>query len=327
MRFSEDLTEEDVHLLVHHGMAPLVYATARLPELRDEAIRAAAREPQRLADLREVLAALSGIEVLILKGTALAYSLYDPPELRPRTDTDLLIRHDALGSLREALVGIGFEERVSSGDEHGLRQSTFTRGGHAYDVHWAVSNRALFADLLPFDELAARAVPLPRIGETARGLSHADALLLACVHRVVHHHNDDRWIWLRDIVLLVEAMSREEQAAFWRLAFERGVVGICIESIERARGSSRAEEFLTAEQIARDEPSRVFLRRDLTRGREMLVNLRALPWRARLERLRQLAFPPAAFMQRSFGTRSRLMLPWLYLWRGARGLARLLRRA
>ena len=325
----DDLSEEEVHLLVHHGVAPLVYATSNVPQLRDEAIRAAAREPQRLADLREVLAALAerGVQTLILKGTALAYSLYDPAELRPRTDTDLLVSPDALDNLRAAMLSLDFQERVSSGDEHGLRQATFTRGAHTYDVHWAVSNRAMFADLLPFDELMARAVPLPRIDERARGLSHADALLLACVHRVVHHHNDDRWIWLRDIALLVAAMSREEHAAFWRLAVERGVVGICIQSIELACGRANADEFLTREELARNEPSRVFLDRDLTRGQEMLVNLGALPWRARLERLRHLAFPPAAFMEQSFGTRSRLALPWLYVWRGARGIARLFRRA
>lgn len=324
----DDLSEDEIRLLRHHGVAPLVYAAAHLPQLRDEAIRAAGFEPHRLADLREVLAALAGqgAGALILKGTALAYSLYDAPELRPRTDTDLLVPKEAMDDVRAVLLGLGFQERVSSGDEHGLQQATFTRGMHVYDVHWAVTNRAVFADVLRYDELASRAVALPRIGEHALGLSHVDALLLACVHRVVHHHNDERLIWLRDIVLLVDAMSRDEKRAFWHLAVERGVAGICIQSIELACGASGAEEFLTAEEIARDEPSRLFLR-DVTRGREMLVNLRALPWGARLRRLRQLAFPPAAFMEQSFGTRNRLALPWLYLWRGARGIARLFRRA
>jgi hypothetical protein len=59
----------------------------------------------------------------------------------------------------------------------------------------------------------------------------------------------------------------------------------------------------------------------------ILADLGALPWRARLQRLWQLAVPPADFMQESFRSRSRLALPWLYIYRGARGIRRLFRRA
>jgi hypothetical protein len=86
-------------------------------------------------------------------------------------------------------------------------------------------------------------------------------------------------------------------------------------------------DHLGEDELTRDEPSRAFLDRDLTYGREMLHNFRALPWRARAQRLWQLAFPPADFVQQSFGTRNRLLLPWLYVRRGVRGVARLFRRA
>jgi hypothetical protein len=59
----------------------------------------------------------------------------------------------------------------------------------------------------------------------------------------------------------------------------------------------------------------------------MLADFRALPWRARMQRAWQLTFPPAAFLHESFGTRSRLALPWLYVRRGVRGVARLFRKA
>ncbi len=47
----------------------------------------------RAAELREVLAALAGagLPVLLLKGAALAYTLYPEPHLRERCDTDLLL--------------------------------------------------------------------------------------------------------------------------------------------------------------------------------------------------------------------------------------------
>ncbi|HYR27744.1 MAG TPA: nucleotidyltransferase family protein, partial [Thermoanaerobaculia bacterium] len=227
---------------------------------------------------------------------------------------------------------LGFLEIPGSGDEHGLRQAVFTRGVHMYDVHWAVANTPVFAGALPFDELLARSVALPAISEHARGLSHVDALLLACIHRVAHHHDSERLIWLCDIALLRDRMSEEEHRAFWRLAVERRIVGICVRSVELAGDwMSRPnryppEDYLTPVEVARDEPSRTFMNRRITRGRVLAANLRALPWRSRAWRLWQLAFPPRRFMERSFGTRSRLALPWLYVYRGARGLARLFRR-
>jgi hypothetical protein len=335
-----ELRDEEVRALATHGVAPLVYAAAHLPELRDEAIHAAALEPMRLDDLRAVLDALAsrGIDALLMKGTPLAYDLYPAPELRPRGDTDLLIARSSIEAMRAAMLVLGFEERLTSGDEHGVRQATFTRRDafgveHAYDVHWDIANNALFAETLRFDELRARAVAVPAIGMHARALSRVDALLLACVHRVAHHHDTDRLIWLVDIALLRERMTRAEHEQFWRLAADRGVAGVCMRSVEvadewmpRAR-AHRAEEFLSREEIERDEPSRVYLDRELTYGRAMAADLRALPWRARLQRLWQLAVPPAAFMRQSFQPRSRLVLPWLYVYRGARGLRRLFRRA
>ncbi|HEX2123766.1 MAG TPA: hypothetical protein VHL59_19225, partial [Thermoanaerobaculia bacterium] len=80
------------------------------------------------------------------------------------------------------------------------------------------------------------------------------------------------------------------------------------------------------EEIERDEPSRVFLDRRITYGGIMVANLRALSWRARLQRLWQLAVPPAAFMQQRFPERGRLALPWLYVYRAGRGITRLFRR-
>jgi Uncharacterised nucleotidyltransferase len=333
------LTGDEARALAQHGVAPLVYSVARVPELRSDAIHAAALEPLRLDDLRAVLAALEacGIEPVLMKGTPLAYELYPMPELRPRGDTDLLVPRASLAALREVLRELRFTERLTSGDEHGVRQVTFTRVDpfgveHAYDVHWNVSNKAVFAETLLYDDVRARAVAVPRIASRALALSPVDALFLACIHRVAHHHDSDRLIWLVDIALLRARMSGEEHARFWRMAAERRVVGVCARSFELAdewcgrTGGARAEEFLSRDELERDEPSRVFLDRGITHGGVLLANFRALPWSARLRRVRQLALPPASFMRQNFRSRSRLALPWLYVYRGLRGLARLFRR-
>jgi hypothetical protein len=331
------LETADVDALVRSGVAPLVHAAGHLPELRDEARRAAALEPLRLADLRAVLKILAeaGVSVLIVKGSTLAYDLYESPELRPRSDTDLFLARPAFDLARTALTAAGYAELPTSGDEHGLRQRTFVRRDrhdceHAYDVHWAVANTPLFADVLRFDEIAP--VALPRIGPDAFGLPRVEALLLACIHRVAHHHDDERLIWLVDIARLRARMSDEEHQRFWRMAADRRMVAVCRRSIELTESwlgptGPRAGKYLSAAELDRDEPSRLFLDPSLTYGAMTAANLRALPWRARLTRLRQLAFPPVSFMQQSFGARNPIVLSCLYVYRGARGISRLFRKA
>src|SRR6476659_7695028 len=87
---SADDAAQLVESIEQNGIAPLVYARLSgwpiQSALRDVAIRAAAGETARLADLRAVLNAFeaNGIRVLIIKGTGLAYDIYSSPELRPR---------------------------------------------------------------------------------------------------------------------------------------------------------------------------------------------------------------------------------------------------
>ena len=325
----------DASALIEQGMAPLLYAGTGDSRFHGEALRLAAEEPLRLADLRNVLQAI-GVRVLILKGTALAYDLYAEPEHRPRADTDLLIAHEDLSTVRKVMHDLGFAEQVTSGDEHGLRQLGFSRVDrfgvtHLYDVHWAIANSPLFADVIRFEEVDP--LPLPKIGANAFGLPPLEALLLACVHRVAHHHDDERLIWLADIALLRSSMSIEDHRRFWHRAAERKVMAVCRRSIAIAEQwfggdlSWAADRFLAPEQLAQEEPSRVLLDRDVTYGKETLANLRALPWKQRIIRLRQLAFPPQAFMRQAFAAQSRVFLPLLYVYRGARGVARLFRRA
>jgi hypothetical protein len=331
----DPLAADERNAIVEHGLAPLLYERTRNEELRSLAVAAAVVEPFRLDDLRAILALL-GVPALILKGTALAYDVYPAPELRPRSDTDLFVAQSDMPRVRAAMLAAGYVERLTSGDELGLRQALFSRADrfgveHMYDVHWAIANRALFAETLQFEELLVRSIALPRIGGNARGLADTDALLLACLHRVAHHRDSERMIWLYDIHLLRERMSADEHAAFWKLAAERKVVAVCEHSIARAEEAAGNEPRHRAmEHIGRvpeDEPSRFFLDRDITRGALLQVELRSLPgWGARARRLRQLAFPPPSFMREQFPGRSGLLLPWLYAYRGLRGVARLFRR-
>lgn len=342
-------TDADVRALLDataaHGIEPLLYrgvdASLWPPPIaerwRRTAIVSATLEPLRLRDLQGLLAlfAEAAIETLILKGTALAYSVYPEPHLRPRGDTDLLIRPRDRQRADVLLRAHGFRVRMTSGDEHAIRQLTYSHtdplgAEHAYDVHWAITNTPVFAASLGFEELHARSIALPRIAPNARGLSHVDALLYACIHRVAHHHASDRLNWLYDIQLLRELLTPDERRLFWRTAAEKEVVAICRDSFASAAywvgepcGADGASEFLSESELAHAERSARYLDRDARRGSILFAEMQALPWRSRVVRLAQLAFPPAPFMREHFGATP---LPLAYGYRALRGCARLFRK-
>ena len=104
------------------------------------------------------------------------------------------------------------------------------------------------------------------------------------------------------------------------------MVAICARSLELADEWFGAAEWVRPSTIPADEPSASFLDRGRSRGALLAADLKALGWRARLERMRDLALPPAAFVRASFPRAPRAALPLLYLYRGARGLLRLFHR-
>src|SRR4051812_21311225 len=91
----------------------------RAPSTPEPFSRAALEAVVRLAVARELAAArdmsrlfeaasAAALDVLLLKGTALAYTHYPQPHLRPRNDIDLFVRHTDIGRAETVLSSLGF---------------------------------------------------------------------------------------------------------------------------------------------------------------------------------------------------------------------------
>jgi hypothetical protein len=331
-----------------HCVQPILYARLRhradwecWPQLvRETLVREARRQAAvdacREAVVKEALAELvaCGVAPLVIKGTALAYSHYPQPACRPRDDTDLLLREADRAAAAAALADLGYVPMNSVSGQLVSYQQIFVRGGpgplsHILDVHWRVLNPQRFAGLLSYDEIAAAAVPLPTLGPGARAPAAVHALLLACVHRLAHHRDGDRLLWLYDIHLLGGGLSPAEHDDLVRLAAEKRVAHLCVAGLSAAArwfGPALPEARLRAlTELAAQEPLEDFLRDGATRWHLLRSDLAALNgWRARLRLLREHLFPPAAYMLRRYGV-SRRWLPLLYLRRGLSGATQLLR--
>lgn len=297
-------------------------------------VRAAvSREIFVQAELQAVFAALgsAGIPVLVTKGTALAYAFYAEPWLRPRADTDLLVRRADVEAAAELLEARGYSRSAAiSTGEHVSHQAAFERRDpsgvrHVLDLHWRIANPQVVAGALAFDALRAGSCGIPALG--GRTPSAGDSLALACVHRLAHHQGHERLIWLYDMVMLARTMDAAAWHAFADLARRQGIAAICLDGLSAARSYLRlpvppdVEERLAA--AAPGEASRIYVDGPVTRRDVLLSDLAHLgTWRARVRLLREHVFPPPAFMRQRYGTHVRWPLPALYLHRFLTGAAR-----
>jgi hypothetical protein len=303
--------------------------------LTRDAYQEVAVEMMRATELREVLEALArqGLPVLLLKGAALAYTLYPEPHLRSRCDTDLLLpsREEAERAWR-VMQTLGYNwPGTMHGDliSYELVCDKTSHGGlsHALDVHWRWSNAALFAERFTFTELAAAAMPVLALGPSARGLGLAHTLLLACVHRFVNLGMGiaDRLIWLYDIHLLAQHLNDELWRTFTTLAEERALCGPCLDGVDNARAllaTPLPDEILSRLRAGAEregfDPCQF-----RPRWRYEWQTFRALPSTAmRLRRLGQLLFPNVGHMRDRYGFRHSLWLPWFYGVRIVQGIAK-----
>ena len=324
-----------------HGALPIVHErldpAAGWPAALRAAIAAHARaeaatEAVQGAYLARALATLADadVPVLVFKGTALAYSIYARPHLRPRDDTDLLVAPEDAKTAIEALQRSGHVRARAVSGKQIVHQSclsrTDARGVRVnLDLHWRISNRPRYAAALEAGELLARAEPAPAIAEQARIPCTEDALMLACLHLHGHHREQPRLVWLLDLLLLGEALGEAGRAAVAGRCATLGIEEALRESLGRAHDAFGRGPGAPLDALADAFVAVPRTRRRLDVWRE---DLAALPgWRSRARLLLEHALPSAEYMLARYGARHRALLPALYLHRALTGAWRLLRPA
>lgn len=190
--------DEAIHQAELHGLAP--WLDQRVDEAGAEVPAAARRKLKLLSHrhalsnriraraLAEILEAFEarGIEVLVLKGAALAHILYDHPGLRPMCDMDLLVDPAGLEPAADALKDMGYRDSESqallAGHHHLPTQSRVVDG---LRVSIEIHHDAIAPDnigSIRVDRLSGPPRPFRFDGTTARALGHVDMLRHLCRH-------------------------------------------------------------------------------------------------------------------------------------------------
>jgi hypothetical protein len=247
------------------GLLPLMPPTVA-EELLD-AYRGAWLTNRRLRGaLSSILAALNarGIEVMPVKGVALAARYYGELALRPAGDLDLLVRRSDVREISRTLVEMGYQPVANESDPESfyalIHQALAFRGsaGVIVELHWELANLPAYRSCLPAEALWRRAERIEWQGQSVRYLAPADELRYLCFHYAAQHQSE-RLIWLVDIAELVRALPAGwDWAAFTQESIANGLATPIFLAFARAHhhlGLVLPTGVLTALREAAHEPS------------------------------------------------------------------------
>jgi hypothetical protein len=208
-----------------HGLGPLLYThlhavDALWPietrrELMGLVLRHRHANTVRGRALGEILGAFeaAGIQVLVLKGAALAYLVYPQPGLRPMRDIDLLVKQPDQLCAQAILSTLGYQldpdqARVTPADHHHLPGVMRKEEGLSVsvEVHHDLFPPTRYYHSLSYGDLIVRALPFDINGVTAYTLGYEDMLWHIYRHAVGPPllASPIRYIWIADLVSLVE---------------------------------------------------------------------------------------------------------------------------
>jgi hypothetical protein len=275
-----------------------------------------------------------------LKGIPLAYTVYQPPTLRPRGDADLLFRESDVQRAGRILRELGYNGPDIQTDKLTSYQCLYRRkdsfgADHYLDIHWKINNMQLFAKAFTFDELFADAIEIPALSPYARGLGYIHAMLLACIHRFTHAHAPfyvngdpvyagDHLRWVYDIHLLCSALNSERWSKFMTLARTKSITVFCVDGLNAAEKAFHTQipgQVMGALQKAAKEERTSAEKLSSSGVSWFFANLRALPnLHQQISLIKQIVLPPPAYMMDKYQIRNRVALPFLYGYRSINGV-------
>ena len=167
------------------------------------------------------------VEVILLKGAALAETVYDNIALRPMGDIDLLVRPGDVSAVMRRLADAGYhtplylEPRRRMPVEYDNEIAVFKPGDARYrfDVHWGLLAALYYQDKMPPDWFWLTSQPLDEIGVPARSLGPEAQVLHLTAHWMLSHHGRGlRWGY--DVGLVIWTYRRQID---WNLLCERAL--------------------------------------------------------------------------------------------------------
>lgn len=221
----------------HQKIAPYLYnqlkksgAISQVPSQLAEKFRQSALISARWKlkienELHEIIQVLNeaNVPTIALKGTHLAWLIYEDPALRPVDDIDLLVKQQHLLNCDHELLGLGYGPSSKQWLQSGYQESHqhlppyLKTGAFPIEIHWTISHPK-HQVVITSEELWTRARSTTLIGVETNVLSLEDLLL----HLSIHTCLEDLFSsGIRPLIDISETIMRNQDQLNWDIIFER----------------------------------------------------------------------------------------------------------
>ena len=277
--------------------------------IADEARVVSLWESTHAAAVAKLIDALdsAGIESVLMKGTALAYSVHEEPAARRRGDSDLLVRPDDLEQARLIFEANGWDRAEGP---HGVSyqeawlHKTATHFEHAIDLHWEPSDSAVIQKALTLHDFFDHKRPLPRLSDKAWRSDLAVTMIHETINQKWHISHGylteegkisgaRRLIWSVDFDVMSGAMNGADWERLLKLCEARKFGPLVAEALRGAE--SDLGTIVPEERVGQLEQRAVSLRRRQWLDVAHLTHRRG--GHVRRADLRELIHPPLGFLE------------------------------
>ena len=318
----ESLTDDNIiERLDHHGVTMVALQANVLSPSINQALQArkalaAASSELKTQTLIKVFNRFNkaGLaKCLLFKGTALAHTHYPEPWVRPSSDSDCLISPDDRLKFEKAFQKLKFKKLFAIEGELVSYQSTYSRvltGEVALniDLHWRINNRQILAKAYDLIELSERGTSIASLNHCVLLPSAVDSIIISSLHRLGHHANDERLIWLYDIHLLANSLNEDDWEELCLLCEDKKLAAITLDALATCNdllGTHIPEESheVLKKLARRGEPSKVFLQRQLSEWQTFKQDIKALDGiTSKAQLIKEHAFPNRDYIEEQMGT-------------------------
>lgn len=214
--------DEVLRLALNHGVLPMIYQSLLEQGTKMPGFFTAAAQQSRIAarklasELEGLLGefAEQGIEVLPLKGPAMAVALYGDVALRPSVDLDLLVRRRDYRRAEAWLSNNGFVARPASDYN---RQ--FRRSGLSVELHFKLASPQFCS--FDADDIWDRSNRDEFRGRPIRAMDEEGLVLFLCAHGLKHGFS--RLIWILDLARALNRLEPRGYASLIERARQKGL--------------------------------------------------------------------------------------------------------
>ncbi len=328
-----------------HNLAPMLFAALKHLGRTDDP-PAAVTEMLRLAYLRtsaanwlafqelgDLLAqcARENISMILLKGAALANTVYPNIALRPMGDLDLLIRFADAPRLGEMLAVRGFAPSLEPTRNFYAEFSydqAFVRGGKRplmIETHWHLFSQPYYRNRIPIAWFWERTQPMTVNGHAAQMFAPTAQIVHLAAHAVLHHQGQGL-LGAHDFALV---LARQRAQINWDDALTAarafGLNRVLLAALDQARevwGVSAPDDVSAHLARAVGLRERILFAVNTSRhveAREVWDALNLPRGKSKLGYLKPILFPSRAYMLERYGIADARALPMHYARRLGRG--------